>query len=100
MCLLPSRLMCVQLLAASSCHSPSCASKLISTCRAALATEVPSPDLLLETPHGHTESVISVRMYKHILVQGFYQILVLLLVIFAAPPLIEAYAVRSEGAKP
>ena len=40
------------------------------------------------------------RMYKHILVQGFYQILVLLLVIFAAPPLIESYVVRSSASSP
>ena len=39
-------------------------------------------------------------MYKHILVQGFYQILVLLLVIFAAPPLIESYMVRSSASSP
>ena len=62
--------------------------------RAALATELPSPDLLLEAPHGRTESVINRRMWKHILVQGCYQILVLFLVIFGAPKLIEEYAVR------
>ena len=61
--------------------------------RAALATELPSPDLLLESPHGRTESVINRRMWKHILVQGCYQILVLFLVIFGAPKLIGDYAV-------
>ena len=61
---------------------------------AALATELPSPDLLLESPHGRTESVINRRMWKHILVQGCYQILVLFLVIFGAPKLIGDYAVR------
>jgi len=62
--------------------------------RAALATELPSEDLLLEAPHGRTESVISPRMWKHILVQGCYQIGVLMLVIYAAPRLIDKYSVR------
>ncbi len=62
--------------------------------RAALATELPSEDLLLEAPHGRTESVISPRMWKHILVQGCYQIAVLMLVIYAAPRLIDKYSVR------
>jgi len=61
---------------------------------AALATELPSEDLLLEKPHGRTESVISPRMWKHILVQGCYQIGVLMLVIYAAPRLIDKYSVR------
>ena len=63
---------------------------------AALATELPSPDLLLESPHGRTESVINRRMWKHILVQGCYQILVLFLVIFGGPKLIGDYAVRTS----
>ena len=63
--------------------------------RAALATELPSQDLLLEAPHGRTESVISRKMWKHILVQGCYQILVLFLIIYAASKLFPTtYGVR------
>lgn len=41
---------------------------------AALATEDPSPDLLLETPHGRTEPLINGAMWTHIMVQGIYQV--------------------------
>lgn len=41
---------------------------------AALATEDPSPDLLLETPHGRTEPLINPAMWTHITVQGLYQV--------------------------
>ena len=41
---------------------------------AALATEDPSPDLLLETPHGRTEPLINGAMWTHIIVQGIYQV--------------------------
>ena len=41
---------------------------------AALATEDPSPDLLLETPHGRTEPLINLAMWTHIIVQGLYQV--------------------------
>ncbi len=41
---------------------------------AALATEDPSPDLLLETPHGRTEPLINGAMWTHINVQGIYQV--------------------------
>lgn len=41
---------------------------------AALATEDPSPDLLLETPHGRTEPLINPAMWTHITVQGMYQV--------------------------
>ena len=41
---------------------------------AALATEDPSPDLLLETPHGRTEPLINPAMWTHIMVQGLYQV--------------------------
>jgi hypothetical protein len=41
---------------------------------AALATEDPTPDLLTHKPHGRDEPLISRKMWKHILVQGFYQV--------------------------
>ena len=52
---------------------------------AALATEDPSPDLLLETPHGRTEPLINKAMWLHIFVQGFYQIFWLMLIFYGAP---------------
>lgn len=51
---------------------------------AALATEDPSPDLLLETPHGRTEPLINPAMWTHITVQGLYQV-ILCSLLFSAP---------------
>ena len=49
--------------------------RLVCPCvSAALATEDPSPDLLLETPHGRTEPLINGAMWTHIMVQGIYQV--------------------------
>lgn len=67
---------------------------------AALATELPAPEVLLEAPRARTEFVINRRMCKHILVQSCYQILMLLLVIFGAPVCIEEYTVRSSASIP
>ena len=40
----------------------------------ALATEDPNPELLNEMPHGRNEALITKKMWKHILVQGLYQV--------------------------
>jgi magnesium-transporting ATPase (P-type) len=40
----------------------------------ALATENPTPELLLLRPHGRDEPLISMRMWKHIVTQGLYQV--------------------------
>jgi hypothetical protein len=40
----------------------------------ALATEPPSPDLLKEKPNGPDTPLISWRMWKHILIQGLWQV--------------------------
>lgn len=50
-----------------------------------MATEDPSPDLLLETPHGRTEPLINKAMWLHIFVQGIYQIFWLMLIFYGAP---------------
>ena len=56
---------------------PDCSSPEACLClSAALATEDPSPDLLLETPHGRTEPLINPAMWTHIMVQGVYQVIV------------------------
>ena len=61
-------------------------------CTAALATEDPSPDLLLETPHGRTEPLINRAMWLHIFVQGFYQIFWLMLIFYGAPAQLQVCA--------
>ncbi|KAL3146758.1 hypothetical protein ABBQ38_014742 [Trebouxia sp. C0009 RCD-2024] len=57
----------------------------------ALATEDPSPDLLLETPHGRTEPLINPAMWTHITVQGMYQIFWLMLIFYGAPARLPPY---------
>ncbi|KAL0043569.1 hypothetical protein WJX79_008696 [Trebouxia sp. C0005] len=57
----------------------------------ALATEDPSPDLLLETPHGRTEPLINGAMWTHIIVQGIYQVFWLMLIFYGAPARLPAY---------
>ena len=52
--------------------------------RAALATETPQQNLLLRKPAGRTESLISRKMWKHILVQGFYQMFWIFLILCAS----------------
>ena len=51
---------------------------------AALATEAPTPDLLLLKPHGRGERIINRNMWKHILTQGCYQLFWLFLIIYGA----------------
>lgn len=65
--------------------------------RAALATETPMPELLLEKPHGRNEPLISRRMWKHVVVQGLYQLFWLFLIIYGAPAQLPAFAVRCAG---
>ena len=60
-------------------------------CDAALATENPTPDLLLDKPHGRSEPLISRSMWKHVIVQGCYQLFWLFLIIYAAPARIHSY---------
>ena len=68
---------------------------LVRAGRAALATEMPTPDLLLEKPHGRNEPLISRRMWKHVIVQGLYQLFWLFLIIYGAPAQLPAFAVRA-----
>lgn len=48
----------------------------------ALAAEYPTADLLLRKPYGRTEPLVSRPMIKHILGQAFYQVSVLLILLF------------------
>lgn len=49
----------------------------------ALATEMPTPDLLLDKPHGREEPLVNNNMLKHVVVQGTYQLVVLVFILFA-----------------
>ena len=63
---------------------------------AALATEAPTPDLLLAKPHGRKEPIINRCMWKHIFTQGFYQLFWLFLIIYGANKWIQRYALPSQ----
>lgn len=48
----------------------------------ALATELPSPDLLRRKPYGRTRSLISKLMLKNILAQAVYQLTIIFILLF------------------
>ena len=62
---------------------------------AALATEDPEDSLLLEAPHGRNEPLISSTMWIHLVTQACYQILILFLIIYGAPNVIDRYRLPS-----
>lgn len=64
---------------------------------AALATEDPTPDLLLQKPAGRRESLISGHMWWHILTQGFYQMFWLFLILYGLPSLLSEYELPTKG---
>ena len=63
---------------------------------AALATEAPTPDLLLMKPHGRNERIINNSMWKHIFTQGCYQLFWLFLIIYGADKYIGRYKQPTE----
>ena len=65
---------------------------------AALATEAPTPDLLLLKPHGRGERIINRKMWKHILTQGCYQLFWLFLIIYGANKYIHRYNLPNDCA--
>lgn len=48
----------------------------------ALATEMPTPDLLLRKPYGRTKALISKTMMKNIIGQGIYQLTIIFGLLF------------------
>lgn len=48
----------------------------------ALATELPTPDLLLRKPYGRTKPLISRTMMKNILGQALYQLFIIFGLLF------------------
>jgi magnesium-transporting ATPase (P-type) len=56
---------------------------IMDTCGAlALATEPPSKSLLLEKPHPMNDYIINEVMYRNIIGQALYQIIVLVTLLF------------------
>ena len=55
----------------------------------ALATENPTPDLLEQKPHGRDEPLISGNMWKHILLQSLYQLIVIFVILYSFPEIFE-----------
>eukprot|EP01113_Clastostelium_recurvatum_P039548 TRINITY_DN604_c0_g1_i1.p1 TRINITY_DN604_c0_g1~~TRINITY_DN604_c0_g1_i1.p1 ORF type:complete len:1064 (-),score=338.27 TRINITY_DN604_c0_g1_i1:106-3297(-) len=49
----------------------------------ALATEPPTPDLLLREPNSRAEGLINRRMWRNILVQSVYQLIVCFVILYA-----------------
>ncbi|XP_012275643.1 plasma membrane calcium-transporting ATPase 2 isoform X3 [Orussus abietinus] len=55
----------------------------------ALATELPTPDLLLRKPYGRTKPLISRTMMKNILGQAVYQLTVIFVLLFAGDKMLD-----------
>ncbi|KAK9865493.1 hypothetical protein WJX84_011923 [Apatococcus fuscideae] len=62
----------------------------------ALATEDPAPELLLNKPHGRNEPLINKLMWKHIFVQGVYQLFWLFLIFYGASAVINDFVLPSS----
>lgn len=63
----------------------------------ALATELPTPDLLLRKPYGRTKPLISRTMMKNILGQAVYQLFIIFGLLFAGERILDIESGR--GAK-
>ncbi|KAK7582784.1 hypothetical protein V9T40_014229 [Parthenolecanium corni] len=68
----------------------------------ALATELPTPDLLLRKPYGRTKPLISRTMMKNIIGQACYQITVIFSLLFVGDLWLDVPSGRNAGlnAKP
>ncbi|KAL3290351.1 hypothetical protein HHI36_023694 [Cryptolaemus montrouzieri] len=55
----------------------------------ALATELPTPDLLLRKPYGRTKPLISRTMMKNILGQAIYQLTIIFALLFVGDKLLD-----------
>ncbi|XP_076757175.1 plasma membrane calcium-transporting ATPase 3 isoform X5 [Xylocopa sonorina] len=55
----------------------------------ALATEMPTPDLLLRRPYGRTKPLISRTMMKNILGQAVYQLSVIFMLLFVGDQMLD-----------
>lgn len=49
----------------------------------ALATEPPNESLLSKPPHNREEYIVSRKMFKHIVLQAVFQLVVMIIFVFA-----------------
>ena len=63
----------------------------------ALATELPTPELLLRKPYGRTSPLISATMAKNILGQALYQLTVVFGILFYGEKLFDIDSGRGAG---
>jgi magnesium-transporting ATPase (P-type) len=63
----------------------------------ALATELPTQDMLLRKPYGRNDHLINGYMWRNLLVQAFYQVTFLLVLLYAVPSGIMLYDCIPEG---
>lgn len=61
-----------------------------------LATELPTPELLLRKPYGRTKPLISRTMAKNIIGHAFYQLVVIFILLFAGDTLLDIPSGRGE----
>ncbi|XP_047369022.1 plasma membrane calcium-transporting ATPase 3 isoform X8 [Vespa velutina] len=65
----------------------------------ALATELPTSDLLLRKPYGRTKPLISRTMMKNILGQAVYQLTVIFMLLFVGDKMLDIETGRGVAAK-
>ena len=63
----------------------------------ALATELPTPELLLRKPYGRTSPLISATMAKNILGQSLYQLTVVFGILFYGDKIFDIESGRGAG---
>ena len=63
----------------------------------ALATELPTPELLLRKPYGRTSPLISATMAKNILGQSVYQLVIVFGIMFFGEKLFDIDSGRYAG---
>lgn len=62
----------------------------------ALATELPTPDLLLRKPYGRTKPLISKTMMKNILGQAIYQLILIFGLLFVGDYILDIESGRGQ----
>jgi magnesium-transporting ATPase (P-type) len=63
----------------------------------ALATELPTPDMLLRKPYGRNDRLVSGRMWRSILVQSMWQLFFCLGILFGTGPAFKLWDCVPEG---
>ena len=57
----------------------------------ALATEPPTPQLLVRKPHQRDEYIVTKKMFKHVLCQAFFQLIILMIVVMTGETWLPEY---------